>query len=400
MTKKRVQANSTNANEVRVRWPESAFALPKDIFHREDVYRLELERIFYGPDWHPLAHVAEIPNRGDFKSFRLGEVPVLIVHGDDDQIRVFANSCTHRGTQLETHALGNKKEFECPYHRWLFDNRGTLVAAPGSDCFPVNFRKQDYSLRELRCDQFLGLIFATCDQSAPDLDSYLGEMKELIAKAMGGDGRLKLLGYQKVCFDSNWKEYQDNDGYHAPLLHRAFQLLRWQAGTGRAVATRFGHMGIEANLKELANASFLSDPSIVEFKQENVPLTSIAMGLFPITVIVKHLDVINLRFAFPRSVDETEVHYAYFCHQDDSEEMMTHRLRQSSNLLGPSGFISLEDGSVFNRLHVGSNTFGDIMYQKGVDSLHGEPPYSLQQNDEAANVVKWKHYTELMGFAR
>jgi anthranilate 1,2-dioxygenase large subunit len=384
--------------EVRVRWPEARNALPKEIFHREDIYRRELQRIFYGPDWHPLAHLAEIPRRGDFKSFRLGEAPVLIVHGDDDQVRVFANSCTHRGTQIEVRALGNKSEFECPYHRWLFNNCGKLIAAPGSDRFPEDFRKQDYSLRELRCDQFRGLIFATCDPQAPTLDSYLGEIKDMLAKVMGGDGRLRLLGYQKASFDSNWKEYQDNDGYHAPLLHRAFQLLKWQAGRGNAVATAYGHMGIEANLKELANASFLRDPSIVEFKQANAPLTSIAMGLFPITVIVKHLDVINLRFAFPRSVDEVEVHYAYFCHLDDGDEMMTHRLRQSSNLLGPCGFISLEDGAIFNRLHTGSNTFGDVMYQKGVGDLSGEPPYSLQQNDEATNVIKWKHYRELMGF--
>jgi len=61
------------------------------------------------------------------------------------------------------------------------------------------------------------------------------------------------------------------------------------------------------------------------------------------------------------------VHYTYFCHADDDEEMVRHRLRQSSNLLGPSGLISLEDGAVFNRLHKGLMTPGTIAFHRGVN---------------------------------
>lgn len=130
------------------RWPANPTELPKAAFHREDVYRLELERIFRGPEWHPLAHVAELPKPGDFKTFRLGDAPVLVIRGDDDRVRVVFNSCTHRGTQLQTCSRGHAEEFECPYHRWLFNNRGELLAAPGSDRFSAAFRKADYHLRE------------------------------------------------------------------------------------------------------------------------------------------------------------------------------------------------------------------------------------------------------------
>ena len=66
-----------------VHWPAKLNEIPKDIFDREDIFRLELERIFYGPEWHPVAHTGELPNVGDFKTFDLGRMPLLIVRGKD-----------------------------------------------------------------------------------------------------------------------------------------------------------------------------------------------------------------------------------------------------------------------------------------------------------------------------
>jgi anthranilate 1,2-dioxygenase large subunit len=388
------------AQPVHLTWPARYSELPKEVFHRQDIYQLELERIFYGPEWHPVAHACEIPNPGDFKTFRIGEAPILIIRGDDQRVRVFLNSCTHRGTQLETRVRGRAAEFECPYHRWLFNNRGELMACPGRERFPAAFDKQDYGLRELRSGEFKGLVFATMGREAPALDDYLGDVRPFLATILGGDGRLHLLGYQKVCFATNWKEYNDNEGYHAPLLHRAFRLLRWQGGTGTFLVTDRGHFGMEAELRDSANAEFLNDPSIVQFKDRRVAPRSTISALFPATVIVKHCDVMNVRFAFPVSVDEVEIHYAYFYHADDDPEMIRHRLRQSSNLLGPSGLISLEDGAVFNRLHRGDGAPGTVSYQKGVASYDQPPGYAFEQNDEAGNMAKWEYYIKVMGFPR
>ena len=90
-----------NDTALDVRWPAKFNEIPKEVFHRADVYRLELERIFHGPEWHPVAHFAEVPKPGDLKTGYVGETPVLIVHGDDGVVRVFQNSCPHRGTPLD-----------------------------------------------------------------------------------------------------------------------------------------------------------------------------------------------------------------------------------------------------------------------------------------------------------
>ena len=244
-------------------WPGNAAQVPKAVFQRDDIYAEEMARIFGGPEWHLIAHRAEVPESGDFKAVQVGEASVLLVHGDDGTLRVFENSCPHRGTQLKTCSQGNGREIECPYHRWRFDIRGELLNAPGVEHFPDSFAKEDYGLVSLRLAEHCGLIFVTRQDAAPPLEDYLGEAGGFLIKAMQGDGRLKLLGYQKVAFATNWKEYNDQEGYHAPLLHSAFRLLGWLGGKGSRCVSAYGHLSVEADLKQIGNTDFLKDPSLV-----------------------------------------------------------------------------------------------------------------------------------------
>src|SRR3546814_1939862 len=78
-----------------------------------------------------------------------------------------------------------------------------------------------------------GVVFVTMSARTEPLLECLGSIVETLRELVGGDGRLKLLGYQKVRYNTNWKSYTDNDGYHAPLLHQAFNLLNWQGGKDR-----------------------------------------------------------------------------------------------------------------------------------------------------------------------
>jgi len=378
-------------------WPAKPNELPKEIFHREDIFQLELERIFRGPVWHMVGHVAELPKLGDFKTTIIGDVRLLMMHGKDGQVRVFHNSCPHRGTQLETAARGCRGEIECPYHRWVFNMEGALVSASGRDRFPSTFRNEDYGLRPLKTELRHGLIFSTFSDLAPPLDDFLGPADEVLRQALGGDEQVTLLGYQKVVYHGNWKECSDNEGYHAPLLHRAFRLLKWQGGKGTQAVSPYGHKTISAELAEAPKGRFLNDPSLIELRDPSRVPRSFVVQLFPLNVFVRHLDVINMRVAFPLSPHATEVHYAYFSRQEDDGEMRSHRRRQAANLLGPSGFISLEDGAVFDRLHEGSYTPGTVAFQKGVTDDGGIESVQLQ-NDEASNLLKWGVYQSMMGF--
>jgi phenylpropionate dioxygenase-like ring-hydroxylating dioxygenase large terminal subunit len=384
----------------QIDWPRHYNEIPKEAFTRKDVYAAELERIFYGTEWHPVAHESEVPNPGDFKTTKLVDVPLLVARGQDGTVRVFYNACSHRANQLETAPLGNKAEFECPYHRWLFSTAGELVGCPNQREFQPGFDRKDYPLAQPRMESYLGLIFVTMSPETEPLDSFLGDSRKTLAQLMGGDGRLKLLGYQKVRYDTNWKSYTDNDGYHAPLLHQAFSMLNWQGGKGRQfTATKRGHIMFESELSVASGENFLQDPSLIAFKGQDPSVGSRIVSLFPTFVSTKHLDVINLRFATPVAPDKVEVHYAYFSHLDDDADLELHRLRQSSNLLGPCGLISMEDASVFHRIHIGNHTPGNAIFQKGVKD-HGPVGNDFKQNDETGNLPRWEYYRQAMGFVR
>ena len=378
---------------------KAANEVPKAVFDGEEIYQLELERMFYGPLWHPVAHEAEVPNIGDFKTTHVGELPIIVSRGEDGKVRTMHNACAHRGTMVATEFLGNRTTHECPYHRWAYNSAGELMGCPGIDQFPEDFEKKNFGLKPVRQEILAGMVFITLSDATPPLDEHLGTAKEGFCKSLGGDGRLKLLGYQKVNYNANWKAYRDQDGYHPPLLHAAFQLLNWQGGKGTMAVEKNGIMAMASELAPISNKDFVKDASVVEFKGVDPSEGSHVVAPSIVVLTTKHLDMINIRFAMPRGVGKIEVHWAYFAHQDDDEEMARHRLRQSSNLLGPSGLISLEDAAVFHRIQnaVAAGT-PNTYFMKGV--VEGADPMNPGQNDETANLVWWEFYRDIMGFER
>ena len=50
--------------------------------------------------WHCLGREDEIPNTGDYFTAQLLNEPLLVVRGDDGNVRVLANVCRHRGMPL------------------------------------------------------------------------------------------------------------------------------------------------------------------------------------------------------------------------------------------------------------------------------------------------------------
>lgn len=385
-------------------WPAKATEVPKDLFVREDIYQEELRRIFRGPQWLPVAHVSEVPHIDDFKTCVVGDVPLLVTRDPEGEVHVHYNSCSHRGAQLETRAFGNKRLFQCAYHRWSFNAKGELVGCPLQPGDAVNFERARFPLLKPRMGIVHGLIFVTLSDEAPPLDEFMDGYEDKLANVMGGDGKLRLLGYHKSLLNANWKTYHDNDGWHAPLLHTAFRLLNWAGGKGRQFANARGHRGFESPLTVPDGRVLLSDPSLIEYRggagKQSDEAGSCSLHLFPLFAAVKHLNTIGLRFVNPRSVDQTELIFAYFCREEDDPALALHRARQASNLLGPCGMVSMEDAAMFQRLHIGSRTPGMQVFQKGVKDEYDAKPTEFSQNDESPNILSWEYYREVMGFEK
>ena len=61
--------------------------------------RLEFEKL-WSRVWQVAARIDEIPEQGDYTTYRIGDQSILLVRVDESTIKAFYNFCPHRGTTL------------------------------------------------------------------------------------------------------------------------------------------------------------------------------------------------------------------------------------------------------------------------------------------------------------
>ncbi len=57
----------------------------------------------------------------------MGEDSVLICRDDDGIVRVFLNSCRHRGMKVCRADRGNARQFTYGFHGWTYANTGKML---------------------------------------------------------------------------------------------------------------------------------------------------------------------------------------------------------------------------------------------------------------------------------
>jgi phenylpropionate dioxygenase-like ring-hydroxylating dioxygenase large terminal subunit len=269
-------------------------------------YKLELERIFLKV---PLlvALSCDVREPGDFLAYDLASRPIIVVRGDDGQVRTFLNVCRHRGARLTEEHCGSARRFTCPYHAWSYDSSGSLVGVPGKDSFGEIGAT---GLLELPTEERVGAVFSCLDPSATlDLDTWLAGFDEALATL-----RLDELHPYRVpttIASPNWKLAADGylDGYHIGYLHR--NTIGRKAVTNRNTYDLFGpHVRIGFATKETMSA----DEEVLA--QGNPPdYFSLVHYVFPnVSISGGHGDTLMLSKLLPgATVDRsTTVQFQYY----------------------------------------------------------------------------------------
>ncbi len=239
----------------------------------------EMQRIFLQV---PLlvALECDIPEPGDHMTVDICGRPLLVMRGDDDHVRVFLNTCRHRGAQVVSERCGRARRLTCPYHAWSYDRQGLLVGVPGRE----SFGDLDVTgLIELPSATRVGAVFATLTPSAEiDVDKWLGPM----ADALDALRLRELYPYRNVTEleGPNWKLAADGyvDGYHIGYLHK--DTIGAKSITNRNTYDRLGvHQRIgfatklTPRLKEIP-AEELSLPDVMSMVHFIFPNVSISGG--------------------------------------------------------------------------------------------------------------------------
>ncbi|MBV8356476.1 MAG: Rieske (2Fe-2S) protein, partial [Deltaproteobacteria bacterium] len=155
------------------------FRVNRRAFTENEYLEREYTRVF-GKCWIYAGHESEIPQSGDFRSRRVAGRSLILVRGDDGAVRVFFNTCTHRGSLVCRQPRGNARSFQCPYHAWTFNCRGDLIGVPGDSSYSEAFNRAEFALGRPRTDTYRGFIFVNFDSAATGLNDYLAGAKEYL----------------------------------------------------------------------------------------------------------------------------------------------------------------------------------------------------------------------------
>ena len=351
-------------------WPaEGATRVPYWVYQDEDIYTAEQERIFRGPTWNYLCLEAELPEPKSFITTFVGDMPVVVARGPDGALHAWENRCAHRGALVCMQPRGKAERFSCIYHNWTYDHAGNLTNVAfrrgigGKGGMPAEAKPESQSPKKLRVESVNGLVFGTLSKDVSSLETYISpqimtRLRRVLKKP------LKVLGVYTQVLPNNWKLYMDNvkDTYHASLLHlffTRFRINRLTQGGGVFVSPDGAHHCTYTEMIEDKGDAYekdgmrsagsqafsLENPEVLEQVDEFGDRVSIQiLSLFPGFVLHQIRNSLAARQVVPKGIDRTELHWTLFGFDDDDEAMTRRRLLQG-NLVGPAGYISMEDGA-------------------------------------------------------
>jgi phenylpropionate dioxygenase-like ring-hydroxylating dioxygenase large terminal subunit len=403
-------------------WPEDSVArVPYWVYQDEANYQRELQRLFEGNTWNFVCLEADIPNKGDYRTNFIGAMPVIVVRDADGAINCFENRCAHRGALIALDDSGTvENNFKCIYHAWSYDLSGSLRGIAfekginGVGGMPKDFKREQFGPRKLRTTTLCGLVFATLSDKAPPIEEYLGA--EILGRVRRVLNRpIKVMARFTQVLPNNWKLYVENvkDTYHASLLHlffTTFRITRLTQGGGVLVSPDGAHHASYTIDKagEAATTAYrdqgirtetdykLADPSLLDtVKEFGDDIQLQILSVFPGFILQQIHNCLAVRQVVPTGVGTMELKWTYFGFEDDPPEMVTRRLKQQ-NLVGPAGFVSMEDGCVGGFVQRGIASAGE---QVSVVEMGGRESDSQATRATEASVRGfWKAYRHHMGF--
>ena len=193
-------------------------SLPSHYYTDPDILALEHERIFYRC-WNFAGYTSQFDKPGDFVTCPVGEESIIVILGDDHELRAFYNVCRHRAHVL-LEGAGHVSAITCPYHAWTYHTDGRLRYARNSDKV-AGFDKTRFCLSPVRVEKFCGFVFVNLDlEAAPLAEQVPGLADEFRAYEPRLD-HLRLVYRQEFTTESNWKNVIDNynENYHTPKVH-------------------------------------------------------------------------------------------------------------------------------------------------------------------------------------
>ncbi|HEX8255326.1 MAG TPA: SRPBCC family protein [Thermoanaerobaculia bacterium] len=199
------------------------------------------QRSLFGRTWQLAGRASQVRDPGQFFTTTIGLEPVLVVRGNDGELRAMSNVCRHRAGPIAK-GEGRRPVLQCGYHGWTYSLDGRLRNTPEFEDV-ADFDRALCMLPRFQVAIWNELVFVNLDRGAESLPQFLGD---LLSDMPAHDYSGFTLARRKTWeLDCNWKVYVDNylEGYHIPIVHpglfRELDYPNYRTETRRSYSIQF-----------------------------------------------------------------------------------------------------------------------------------------------------------------
>ena len=201
-----------------------ARGLPNEHYINQEFYEEEKRALIFS-QWIGLAVASEVPKPGDAKPITFLDIPLLLLRDNKGEIRVFSNTCRHRGMILIEKFKNIEGAIRCPYHSWCYSKQGKLISTPHVGGAGFNTHKEidksTLGLTQFRSYLWRDVVWINIDGNASD---FRTAMAEAISRWSDFEQPLYHGGKDstfELSVKANWKLVVENycESYHLPWIH-------------------------------------------------------------------------------------------------------------------------------------------------------------------------------------
>ena len=392
---------------------------------------LEIERgAIFDKCWIYAGHESEVREPGDFKTRNVCGRPVIFCRDAAGELRIFLNSCRHRGATVCREPEGNAAGYYCFYHGWVYDRDGRLTRVPGEESYGPCFDKGELGLTEVpRAENYRGFWFINFDRDAVPLVEYLAGATEYIDLVVdqSPSGSMEIIpGVQEYDMRANWKLLVENsfDDYHLVSTHstwldymkdagvemkRPEGLLLPAHGVGRDLGN--GHAVVDnINFRGRPVAKWISiygedaKDEIAAIRAElverlgderaaRVADTNRNLVVFP-NLVINDGSSVTVRTFFPAAVDHMKVTAWALGPKEESESARARRLDSFLTFYGPGGFATPDDVEALEMVQAGLATWREVPWSEMSRGMNKDG--EQLNTDELHLRTFWRHWVQLM----
>lgn len=279
------------------------------------VFARELERLF-AERWLCVGRCEQLDAPGSLLTHELapqrtGPEPllhesVIVVRGEDGQIRAFHNVCRHRGARLCSGPGRVQGHIRCPYHAWSYALDGRLVGAPNM-ADVAGFDRADYPLIPVATTVWAGFVFINLSPTPVPFEHTYAPLLDTVRPWHIED--LVIAAHVDYEVAANWKLLFENynECYHCPIIHPALnQLTPYRGADNDLTAGEIlgGPMQIGQADGSMTESGHLCGPALVSgADMQKVYYYTIFPGMF----LSLHPDYVLVHRLTPLAIDRTRV---------------------------------------------------------------------------------------------